>query len=88
MLILTNVYLHFSDIGKDLAKKMRPTETKGGTSWCISLVHDLLKELSVNKQYRVDKFQYDACGSEPVEHTRGFGKYDDCSLGKFLLLIT
>ena len=78
----------FSDVGKDLAKKMRPTETKGGNSWCISLVHHLLKELSVNKQYRVDKFKYDACCSEPVEHTGGFGKYDDCSLGKCLLLIT
>ena len=66
-----------------MAKRISCSERikeKRETEWCITLANHLLKELSVNQQYRLDiqsKFRVDTCSccKEPVY-------YDDCSLGK------
>ena len=76
----SHVLFTISDIGEKLAKKMSSTENKRETEWCITLVNHLLKELSVNRQYRIDmqsKFKVETCSccSESVY-------YDDCSFGK------
>ena len=79
-----SLYILFSDIGEKLARQLSTPDKERETAWCISLVHHLLKELSVNQQYRIDMFSEfinDTCSgcSEPIGD---YGHYDDCSLGK------
>ena len=67
-----------------MARKLCNQDKKRETAWYISLVHHLLKELSLNQQYRLDmfsKFKNDTCSccGEPIGE---YGRYDDCSLGK------
>ena len=69
----------FSDIENRLSKMVKPSET----DWCICVVHHFLKELSVNRQYRIDKdSRYKGIFCPCCDDLIGDECFSDCSLGK------